>query len=537
MQIVQLFRGKMQFFLGTISATIALTNVAQAQLYITPGEIEVLQAEATLQYHSGNLDEALNILKKIIESSRPGSSASVAALEMEALAFRQTKNDALAAGIYKKLIQTAPNEKKAPYYFELGTIRFQQKNLVEAKECFTKSAEAEFNAGTSRFFLGLIESEQQNHRRALYRFSYAVSAPDSSPLLPATRLYLANSYLQLGKTESAIRNLIESVKLADYAAKNKKKSAISEGAGKGAEKTLKSLDSSKLFASISLLQQLDTNVQSFPTSVKSSVPATNRQSFKSVLSASVAYSTSPVKTWQFTPLYAFYTNYNYNGNTRDFDFLSHTAGVYIFHKPYLRLSKGFKAQSVFSMKNTAPNTKTGTLYSKFSLTHEVGPMIKYELTPRVFYNAELSWKPKTFYTDPPQGENRRSGQGVYMKHAIDFISIYDLWNPQAYFTFEWDLPVGANFKSTSFGAGVSNKMQVTKKLSITEFFDSTFSNFYNNKPNRSDKFFNARVLFANTMNAHWSWLFDVSYMTNKSSIPTSYEYDRWTSSLGATYSF
>ncbi|MBI2606961.1 MAG: hypothetical protein HYW49_12885 [Deltaproteobacteria bacterium] len=510
---------------------------AGAQL-LTPGELEVLQSEALLQYHSQKYDEGQATIRKIYSNTEPGSDQQVAALELLALIHRQKKEDPQAAGVYRKLLATAPLSKRPAYHFELGMIRLQQKNRGEARQNFSAAVDGNFNPGTSRFFLGLLDFEDANPRRALHDFSTASAWPDAEAIMTAVRYYLANSYLQLGRTEAAVRNYKEALRSAGAGADAGAPDPIAESATKGAAKALGDLDKSQPFSSVSLLAQWDSNVQSYPIDVTNSLGVSNQRSLKAVLSGSVAYSTSPTRDWQFTPLYSFYGNYNFNSATRDFDFLSHTLGAYVFRKPYLRFAKGFKAQSTFSMKNTPDADRPGgTRYTKYSLTHDIGPVVKYELTPRSFLTGELYWRPKKYYADTDTGTSQRSGQGLLAKATVDFISAYALWNPTGYFSFEWDATNGQDYDMTAFGMGLSNTMQLTKKVALREYLDTTFTGYNNTAPTRNDRYYSARVALTNTVNASWSWLVDASYTLNDSSVPTSFEYKRVTGSLGATYGF
>ncbi len=513
-----------------VAAFLQNPNVFAAGLTMTAGEAEVAQAEASANYHNQKYDAALFQLRNIVNATEPGTKANVEALEMMALIFRQQKDDAQAAGIYKKLLASAPENVKAPYHFELGTLRFQKKNLEEAQEHFEYSNKAGFNKGTSQFFLGLIEFSKQRYRKSLKLFNESFEQPDSEVLRAALRFYLGNVYLQFGKTESAIMNF-------KIAAANTDDNPISANSAKGAKQALSQLDKSRFYGSGSLLTQYDSNVQSNPIDVASALGASYQASFKNIISANVGYTTPSTREFQISPNYSFYGNYNYNKRTRDYNFMSNTLSVFAFHQPYKRFSKGLKLQTNLSFKNTPYSDRpSSTLYTKYSLTEEIGPVFKYELSPRTFLNNSLLWKPMYYFSDPSSGPNRRSGHGIAFNLSLDHISQWNYWNPETYVSGEYDIIEGDNFDCIQFGGGIGNSIQIDQRMTFKQFLDIAYYNYYNSTPSREDQNYTLRAVINTVMNAKWSWTADASYIMNKSSMPASYKYNRYTTSLGITYS-
>ncbi len=510
----------------------AQINIRQANggLTMSPSEAEVTQAEASAYYHNQKYEEALSQLRKIISGTDSGTKVNVAALELMALIFRQQKEEAQAAGVYKKLIQTAPESVRAPYHYELGTLRYQKKNYTEAKEHFEYSESAGFNRGTSLFFLGLIHFNDQKYRKSLRLLNSSFEEPDSQILKGAIRYYLGNLYLQLGKTESAILNFKEAIA-------NEEPNPISANAAKGAAQALSQLNQSRFFASGSFLTQYDSNVQANPVDVTSALGASYQASLKNIISASAGYATPSTRDFQISPLYSFYGNYNYNRRTRDYNFMSNSLSVFAFHKPYKRFSKGLKVQSSLSFKNTPFANRPGsTLYTKYSLTEEMGPILRYELSPRTFLNSSLFWKSMHYYGDPETGANRRSGNGFAFQTSMQHISEWNYWNPEVYVNSEYDLIDGDNFDALNYGAGLGNLIQIDQRISFKQFFDILASNYIHSTPSRKDQNYSLRAQITTVMNAKWSWVADGSLIFNKSSLPASYKYYRYTSSLGITYS-
>ena len=521
-------------FVATLgaSAVNAQTPSLNKTLLLESSDVEVLQAEATLQYHTGDYNGAVATLKRIINGTQFRTKHQLAALELLALSFKQLKDEVAAAGVYRRLLATGDQKELPSYHFELGTIRIKAKNYNydETKTHFESSLEGYFNPGTSHFFLGLLAMKDENLQLAFYHFASAQHEKDSEQLMPAIRYYMSMTLLQLGKTETAIRHLKE-IEVLD---EKMKSNPIAVNSTKGAQAILKKLNSAEFFGSIGLISQLDTNVQSNPISVTNTSGATNQRSFKEVLNVSLTYSTSPFNRWQFTPTYNLYGNYNFNNNTRDFNFASHTLGIYTFYKPYERFAKGFKAQTTYSMKNTGKNG--ATLYTKYSIAEEIGPIVKYALSSRSFLTGELYWTPHHFYSDPKAGINRRSGQGLLARTSVDFISASRFWSPTGALSFVFDDTNGTAYDMTSFGIGLSNNMRLTKKLGFMQSFDSNFSDYYASNPRRNDKYLSGTLAFNYALIAKIRMNVDGTYIYNLSTIPNSYKYTRFLASLGFTYS-
>lgn len=519
--------------LAVIFLFFSIPGEALAQtLLVTPAQLEVEAAQSILLYHRGKYLEAVSALKKIIQATKPGSSTQVKSLEMLALCYRQMEKDpqyeALAAGTYRKLIEATKPEASAPYRFELATIRFKQKKTDEAYLLFKDAITYGFNSGTAHFFVSLIELERKRIRAALEHLNNALDFPDAEQIKPAIHYYLGNTYLQLGKTETAIQNFQAA------SPQTASSSAIAKQSAEGSQKILKDLDTAAFFGTASALVQWDSNVQSNPDDVASTLGPSQQQSLKSILSASLVYSTSPVRDWQFTPSYSFYGNYNFNAYTREYNFVSNTASVYIFHKPYLRFSKGFKLTSTLSFKNS-PVRRGETLYTKYSLTEEIGPTFRYQMTPKLFATFEGFWKPKKFFTDPTTGDSIRSGNGALIRTGLQAITPFAWLNPQGYLAYEFDETRGTTYDLKSFQAGISNSLSLNDRMGFSQFLDYSYNSYALANPERHDSYTSLRLLLTRTFAPQLSCLLDAGYTLNSSNQSSSFSYKRIVTSLGVSY--
>lgn len=502
------------------------------------GDTEVQLTLATIAYQAKNYKEAKKTLSTVLKSEPKN----VNALELLALSQRALNEDDQASKTYESLVKLGPKDKRAAYGFELGTIRYKQKKLGDARRYFEYAAKSNFNAGTSHFFLGVMDFSDKEWRGARHHFTASLTYSDSKPMTPITRYYLANTYAQLGKSDAALINY-NTAKEAVESEPNfnpTDNDSMTGNIRKNALKELKALDKGSKYISLTYMNQFDSNVQTNPSEVDNAVALSSQRSGKSILSISAGASTSPTDIVQISPSFNFYTNYNYNYLARDYNFMSFTPALYVLYKPYKQLSGGLKADGVFSMKNTldATESKRNLKFRPFSLTGDVGPVGKYELTPRISLAAETVWRPKRFYTDPASGTTRRSGGGLLAKLSGEFISGLWWWNPGGYASYEWDYPSGSDFRMYAWGGGASNAVQFTDKFTLTGYFDLLSTNYYQTTPPiRSDFNLNFRVAGSYVLTDHWTAIADMSYTNNDSTLSQTYKYNRFVTSGGAVYNF
>lgn len=98
-------------------------------------ELEPDYAEAVLEYNSQKYDTAIRLLTEI-QKKAPKT---VEVLELKAITYKAMKNEKGAADAYRDLIQVKTKEGKdkaeiAPYSFELGVIRYNEKNWKQAED-------------------------------------------------------------------------------------------------------------------------------------------------------------------------------------------------------------------------------------------------------------------------------------------------------------------------------------------------------------------------------------------------------------------
>jgi hypothetical protein len=152
--------------------------------------------------------------------------------------------------------------------------------------------------------------------------------------------------------------------------------------------------------------------------------------------------------------------------------------------------------------------------------------------------AEVTWRPKKFYLDPTDGDTRRSGGGLFAKLSSELVSESQWIAPLVYVSYEWDHTAGKDYRMTAWGAGISNPVQYNDKLTLSPTLD-VVSYDYNetSNPARDDFYLAARVAASYMIDANWSGVGDLGYTINESTNSTSFKYNRFVVSAGASYVF
>lgn len=500
--------------------------------------IEVLQAKASIHYHAKEYQQCLNMLDKVLLQDRQN----IEALELAALTHRKMKNDAAASKLYETLIKIAPKERRSPYYFDLATIQYSQKKTKEAHASFNKAVWGNFNQGTSHFYMGMIDFTDKKWHAAKNNLAASLTYNDGKAFEPITRYYLANAYAQVGQTQTAIQNY----HAADLAIENQKRrnsgstDTLTTDMRKNILKELKNFDRGDLYVSLSMMSQWDNNVQTNPVTATDPLTKSSKKSAKAVMNVTAGGSTSPTRKIQTTGSYSLYTNYNAHYLARDFNFITHSGNVITMYKPYSRFTAGVKVAGTFSMKNNllASDERSKLKYRKYSTQVDVGPVAKFEVTPRLNVSAETFYRPKWFYLDPASGDARRTGGGLFSRLSGEFLSPFTWFAPLAYASFEWDHPRGKTYRVYTWGGGISNALSVTDKLTVTPGLDFSSADYYAILDSKRDDFFMSYKVGATYLiNQKWMALADFMYINNTSSQTSSFGYNRIVTSLGASYNF
>jgi len=510
-----------------------------------PPTLESEYAELTYNFKSGNLAEALKLSEELMLKNPTVFEFQ----EVRALALKASGKTAEASKIYLELVKKRWKESKekqdsaiiAPYYFELGNIRFQEKNNTDAEFYFSKAKEWNFNPIVASFYLGNIYTQTERWTDAEDQFQTVV-ASDVLDLKPTAHFMLAQVSFKLKSSNAGVRNLMWakylSQKEIDDPSAPESGKAIAKKILEASEKALAPIDKSGFTANLTFLLGYDSNVLSVPSSV-ASASTTNNGSVKATVMAGAGYATSPVETVQFAPSYRLSYNYNFNKLTRTGSFLANTATLYTNLFPIHKTSFGFKTEGTLTFQNQPDAITDKSVYRVYSLLGSFGPYLKQEFRNQWTASAEFFYQPSKVYGDKDLSEYQRtSGKDFPLKITAKQDRGSGAYNPGATLSLDWNRSVGSDNRAKSVGINLNNAVYLTEKIQLNPSF-SLSQTLYNERESglRRDKLMifdcNANYLISEKI----SGMADLQYTKNFSNIEETYQYSKWQISAGANYSF
>lgn len=498
-----------------------------------PPELEPDYQRAVIAFNSQKYDESLSLLSAILGKVPDADSA----LELKALNQKAKQLDGEAVKTYELLLKNSSPSQKAKYQFEIASLHYRSKRYAQARPLFNASIKNGFNVGASHYFLGMIDYGDKQFWAAESHFRETLEGR-TEELKPLAHLYLGIIYYQQAHAMGAIRNL----KAARKEAKQWEDSPDTSLSESGTEiilttkKLYKNLDQAKWFGNFSLLFQYDSNVTLLPDSVVAGQLVDGKHTFKNIGTGGVGYASSPADWLQVVTSYRAYFNWNYNVSAKNYDFFSHMPSLYLNYKPYEKFVPGLKAEGNYTFQNVG-GTQTLFEYFPYSLTGDIGGYGRYEINPHAFVELDGSYRPKKYYTDPPSGDDQRSGSGYLFRLLGEYSTSSRYLSPSGYVSYEKDQTLGRNWISSTWGFGAANLMKLDDTSTLTASVDILFPHFEQRIPVREDQTFSTRLLFAHQLTRALALLFDVNYVKNNSTLDSIFAYNRFFGGFGINYSF
>lgn len=490
---------------------------------------EVLYSEAVIALSRKQTEAALATLNQLL-TENPGN---IEALELKALTLKNQGKESQAIESYKKLIQLKPSNERGPYHFELGMIYKSQKNGALARYHFAMALRLKTNPTISRFFLGMLNFEEGRYTNAELHFRH-VARDDQGEMKLISKYYLGLIELKTGYSLGATRDLRDARNIASTMPDNKNAQDIKTAS----DQILAPFSQSQWFANVSILGGYDSNISQIPTSLSSSSQASGKSTGKSTLSAGVGRMTAPMDTVQYVGSYRFDMNKNFSSDTHTYEFATNTASLYINYLPLNPTQGGLKLEGNFMFQNQVQDGGSATdasarySYGKYNLSAEIGPFFRYQPSRQISTELDVYFRPQKYYVD--DGE---SGLTVFTRASGKMDYGHRWFNPGASLSYESNHANSGTYRENTIGIGASNLFKVSPVDNLNFYFDFLSTKYPNFSTDiRTDKNYTFRLNHAHTFSSKWTFLADLSYTTNRSSVADTYTYDRLQSGFGISWS-
>lgn len=496
-------------------------------------------SEAILAYHRKKLPESLKLLEEILAADPQMKKAH----ELKALIYKSSGKLPEAYEAYAKLLQVAqkagvPKKERAPYQFEMGLIRFQQKKFPEARPLFEAALSEDFNKTVALYFLGMMDFQEKRYSKARDRLSIVAQSNIADLKAPA-HLYLGQISANDSDLRGALSNLVVARNLAQDSARDRAPASVNPILN-SANEALRFYDQGGYWGSVGLVTAYDTNVLLNPTATVSATGASGNASLKETLQFGIGYSSSPVQRTQWIPSYRGTINYNLNQSTKTGQFSTHNLGLQIARDPYDRVSFGLKLESFMIFRTAADGTDSAGKFAPYSFFGSAGPYFRVETSKHSFVGMEFFGQPQVFFQDS-ETDDRYKNTGF----RGQFRTYYRRerpgkgWNPGAALQLELNLPsTGTEFKSKGATLELSNYFTLSKTTQLAGV-GQVGAFIYDSRPDgyRGDYFFSLMTSGQYLMTQHFLLTASLQYTNNLSNVEDTYQYNRIVGSLGAIYAF
>ncbi len=508
-----------------------------------PSELEPRFADAVLAYRQSQASDALQKLNALLKEA-PGT---IEFLELKALALKSTKDDRESSKTYAELIRQklkarAPKKELAPYYFELGLIRFREKDFSKARENLELALAESFNSGPANYFLGMIYFQLGSLDQAAKSFQNAIDS-GVSELAPVSYFFMAQVNLKASFPSGAIENFTKAKEISQKILDKTDAPASSKETAKqifdAATRALDTLDRNTWFGSVALIPGYDSNVLTYPKSIAQS-SATDQKTAKIAYQAAIGYATSPIRAFQWVPSYRLVGNYNFNRNSRSGEYATNILSLSGNRRPLERTVFGFRLELPCTFQNQPDSSIANSKYRVLNFGASVGPTFRRQFNSKLTGTAESVWGYLRYPGDPSASSEaiQRSGMTSSSRAGLAWDNGSRWFNPGFHLSFQNTKTKGNEYKVRTYGASLQNSLNVIENVRLMTGVSASYSHYYARTPSiRED---NTIVAFANglwNLNKKFSITADASYTNNGSNEATTYEYNRVTFAAGLSYNF
>lgn len=506
-----------------------------------PSELEPDYAEAVIAYNSQNYDRTIALLTEL-QKKAPKQ---VEFLELKAIALKAAKRTGEAANVYRDLVQQKVQEGKdkkeiAPYAFELGVIRFNEKKYDQAEQYLAYSLKQGFNPEISNLYLGMTRMQKSDWVRAEQDFKNVVKS-DLDEVKPAAHLYLAQVYFKLEDPADGFDHLLKakgvSQKFIDREDASADSKQMAEQVRAAAEGALAPFDKTQFFGNFSFLTGYDSNALLTPDSTDSAASGTSQSTLKSMLSVGGGYASSPMREFQFVPSLRLNFNKNFNQDTYGTEFEDSTLALYITRNVFAAFSYGLKTEAIAVFQNDYNSSTEKSKYRLYDKQLTFAPYAKWEANKLWTLGLEAGLKKISYNGEDDVTESlRRSGNTWYAKATAQNKAHRRFWNPTYTLKFEANGAEGTEYESTAIGAVVGNAFK-WKDIDWFQSLEYTHTGYGESSQDRTDSFFMLSLYASKKIGPRWSVVGSADYTKNSSTVEDSYSYNRFNLLAGVGYTF
>lgn len=490
-----------------------------------PNEDEPDYAEAIIKFQTNQYDQSLSLLKNLHQKL----SKSYEVLELIALNYRATKQDKEAAKVYKNLIDLKVKDGKqkkeiAPYTFELGMIRFNEKEYEKAIGFFQYSEKENFNVELSKFYIANSYFNLKFEEKSKKVFEEVLQM-DFNEIKPAVHFYLGQIYFRNEKQNKGLKELADAKNTSTEIIENNEipesSKSISRQIIAAVDQVLKPIDKSQWFFNSSLLFGYDSNVLLTPTGTSTS--ASDKASLKGTLNAGLGYATSPLKESQWVPNLRFSSNQNKNKDTQSGEFTDITGNLIYTHGPLDTNGWGARTE-------VGALSQSGT--GLFSKSVGLGPNLKWALGENFVSSMEYYGKYSYYEADKDLTfSQRRSGILHDLKLTGADLKKRNLWNPVYTLKASFTNTKGTEYRNKIFAFNLSNS-QKRETWSFGESIDYSRSLYSLSSNDRKDSTTTLSISANKKITRIIQWVTNLDYTLNRSTDSTTYTYNRFTINSG-----
>jgi tetratricopeptide (TPR) repeat protein len=520
--------------------TVGLLGPVSSATAELENQLEPEYSLAVLDYNARDFDSAIKMLNEL-QKKAP---AAVEILELKAITFKAMKNDKEAANVYRDLVQLKTKEGKdkkeiAPYAFELGVIRYNEKNLKQAEQYLNFSAKNGFNVEVSHFYLGLVEVQTEQWAKAEIDFNETLKS-DLDELKPASHYYLSQVYFKLGYPSDGFGHLISAKQSAqkyidrqDVQPESKK---MAEQVRDAAAATLAPFDKAQKFGTFSFMIGYDSNVLLVPSGSANSTSASGKSTLKSMVSAGYGYASSPLSAVQYVPSVRVNLNKNFNGASSTGEFADTTFSLYLTKDALAPVSWGLKTEGTFVFQNQT-DANSAKKYHLYDDSIEFEPYVKWDASKRWTYGLELGDRLiKYAGEDTVDPTLRRSGHAVVGRISAQNKAARRYFNPTYAIRFELNSTDGTEYANNLYGAQIINVMKLGQ-VDFSQVLEIDHTGYGQSSTARKDTLYLFSLLASRKIGPRWAALASGDYSSNASNDSSTYGYNRFTLNAGVGYNF